>query len=205
MEVLGARAVPASDSRYVHLRSPRILHVETSDVPVAVLEFQARDRGALPRDRLGDAEPSGQLGVAALAELSDWLGRRYHRAAFPDAFVNRLSRVRRRLERLFRRFANDIDGIYVALDRWDECAEGEAYRVILRVVVDGERWLADTGLAARLDREFYDPLLRALADAEGIVITSHTMLPDHHVRLADLKHMEALDLDFLSYELGQAR
>jgi hypothetical protein len=203
VEIIGARARAATDPAYVHLRHPRILHVESLGVVVQpALEFHARDRGVLPRVKLADARPIDVLPWPALAELTDWLGRRYVRPAFPDSFLARLTSGRRRLERLMSRHASAIVGLYLALDSWDEHPDDRPYRVILRVVVDEDTWLSDTRVPAEIERSFYDPLLRIFREAPGIEVTDHLLLPEHQLRLSDLKKLEQLDFEFLSYEEG---
>src|SRR6185437_6113807 len=95
VEVLGARRLGAANPLALHLRNPRVLHAEAwPGQSNAFLEVMAQNGGVLPRRRLADAAPAGDLPLSVILEITEWLGRRYVRPAFPSAFVDRLRGVR---------------------------------------------------------------------------------------------------------------
>jgi hypothetical protein len=146
VEVVGARRLDRPDPMLIEGRNPRKLHLLLTATDSGALEVLGRDRGTVARDRLSEFSPEGTLEVAALDELVEWLARRYKRPAFPDAVMARLSHVRRRIERLLRKFTDDFAGVYVALNTWAELRDDQTYELLVLLVVHEKTWYDDQTL-----------------------------------------------------------
>jgi hypothetical protein len=195
VEVIGARRVDSPDPLSINRRNPRKLHLILSSRGSAVIEVLSHDRGTLARERLSEAAPDGVLEPAALEDLIAWLARRYSRPAFPDAFMERLGNVRRRLERLVRSFSDEIVGVYVALSDWGELSDDVAYEIVLLLVVDSNHWYEGPNERNRLDNELHARLVQILNAAPGIRVVQHQLLPEDMVRISHLNRLTSLDIE----------
>lgn len=94
-EVIIGRLVPSLDGNYAWGKSPRTLHLpakwQESEV---VVELVTTAKNLVPKESLGKFGPdiSFALEPIQLSVLRNWLAVRYNRAAFADAFVDRMQR-----------------------------------------------------------------------------------------------------------------
>jgi len=79
-------------------------------------EFRASDRFSIERSRLVSFSPSAYLSPKNTNFLSEWLARRYSRAAFPNAFDKRISPLKSKIKKCLKNVSGDIFGIYFLLD-----------------------------------------------------------------------------------------
>ena len=107
VEVIVGRMVTTADGNYSHGKAPRTLHwsVNRSGAE-CVVELVATCKVLVPKTLLAafSPDPCFTLQPRSLMTLRRWLGARYNRGAFPDAFVSRMraadlsSRLSKRLE-----------------------------------------------------------------------------------------------------------
>ncbi|WP_245606822.1 hypothetical protein [Simplicispira psychrophila] len=95
---------------------------------------------ALLKSELASFEPDPvfSLDGPTLAVVRSWLGSRYNRAAFPDAFVNRMKQTKAdtRLSKMLEPSGKDISFVYFDLDEGlcIERAEGDPYKLNIVLV-----------------------------------------------------------------------
>jgi len=93
-----------------------------------VVELGASIKRSVSKNHLANCQPSATAVLAPKQRriLSRWLSARYFRAAFPDAFVNRLNDtgVDKRFKRIVEKAQSHVSGIYFDLDR-DEAQDCE--------------------------------------------------------------------------------
>ncbi len=117
------RSGGSSDGSLLHGRNPRRLQI-----PILVsgatqyVEARAFDRFWVPRERLLGHEPDSGRACPrpALDDVVAWLVKRYNRAAFPDAFNERISKVHRHIARALAANGRDILAVYAGMSSWDE-------------------------------------------------------------------------------------
>lgn len=94
VEVIVGRLVASpADGNFTWGKSPRTLHItmERDGVPVTV-ELVSTNKQQVSKQDLAQVDPemAFSLDGKGLGVLRSWLGARYNRSAFPDAFVKRM-------------------------------------------------------------------------------------------------------------------
>ena len=201
VEIIIGTINAAADGSYLYNKSVRRSHVRCryGGTP-AVAEFQINDRLSFPRRLLAMEPPDGNLIFErdAVRQMATWIGRRYARVAFPDAFNRRVERgiscVR---DQLKRGAANAIDSIFVEVNPDDrELSDGESYRIVVigtvveKVATMQEVW----DLAVR----HFALIEGALNGCPGITVNEAKLLSEAEVSLATIRGMKRFDFDDLS-------
>ncbi|HEU4583423.1 MAG TPA: hypothetical protein VFS67_34430 [Polyangiaceae bacterium] len=130
--------------------------------------------------------------------LARWLGKRYTRDAFPDAFNARLRPAQKELEKISKSAAGrHITTIFVMLDpKDDELEDGVDYHVVLWFACQRDVLDSDAGVEAN---QFANAFSHALESCPGIVVEEDSEVRSHDdITLADLELMKRFDLDFRS-------
>jgi hypothetical protein len=107
VELIVGRLIEKADGNFTHAKTPRVLHVEFATAEGGkFLELAATRKVRISKGDFADHEPRPEfkLGPAQQSILQRWLGARYRRAAFPDAFEKRLDKsgADRRLSRILK-------------------------------------------------------------------------------------------------------
>lgn len=93
VEVIAGRIVASADGNFTWGKAPRTLHytAQRGGSPV-VVELVTPGKRSVAKADLARFDPDRTfvLDANSLAVLRSWLGSRYNRTAFPDAFVNRM-------------------------------------------------------------------------------------------------------------------
>lgn len=190
-EWIPAVRIPATDGNLVRCRSPRNLHIADAGPQGEHLAFAMRDRRFADRRILSGIEASGALSPDSTALLSEWMARRYERAAFPDAFNDRRRPIARAVRRrLGTPAGSDMLGLWAALSSDEELGEGEAYRIVLMATVH------DDLPAARFDavEELVSFLAEQLGSCDGIEVRGAPLAArESDVTLAVLRRYRRLD------------
>ena len=121
VELIVGRQIEKADGNFTHAKTPRVLHIEfaTADGRKSV-ELAAARKVHVAKGDLADHEPRPQfqLGSAEQSVLQRWLGARYRRAAFPDAFEKRLDKsgADKRLSKILKPAGKHICAIFFDVD-----------------------------------------------------------------------------------------
>lgn len=205
VELLLGYRVAQANSGQLNGRHPRLL-----DVPVVArtgqgfARFLAQDRIFLPKEKLAPVRPSVDVSLPerSLKCMRDWVVRRYVRAAFPDAFNERLRPVRDRLDRLSKSPESAvITGVYVILaERDQELAPDQTYHASVWLAVMGETISSDGeyALAVEFEARFRD----IFAACEGVRLQALEVRSEDDISLKDLRIAKRFDWDYRSYAGG---
>lgn len=138
-EWIPAIRIAATDGNMVRCRNPRILHIPSAGPEGEHLSFAMRDRRFSDRRILSGKESVATLSPESTALISEWMARRYERAAFPDAFNDRRRPIARAVrKRLATSAGSDMLGLWVALSSDEELGSGEEYRIALLATVSDD-------------------------------------------------------------------
>ena len=146
---------------------------------------------------LGTAKPLGRLLDADLREFRAWLGRRYSRPAFPDAFNERLRPAMPVIDKAVKSEAfRSIRAVfYWITERDDELLEAAPYH--LRIIF----CFAHNGTSNPLAQAAVeiDKFAKAVAACAGIQLTKHEAISDSRFPIQYLDVWEYVDFDSRSY------
>lgn len=192
VELLSRRIVTPIDGNLTFAKNPRSWQYVESGT---VYEMNIRDRCAIPRDQLANADPVGVMADAELQTLRRWLSNRYARSAFPDAFNERFRSASRSVTKILKQDGERISGIYLLVDG-RELADPDLYEVVL--------------IATMLDSDFDDAAMRracaevlgllevALDGCDGISVIDCSLRSERELSLSDLRELRRWDYDSLS-------
>jgi hypothetical protein len=126
----------SADGNYRWSKSPRTLHVDVmrEEKPV-VVELVATSRALVSKERMAAYVPDGAFAFSPQARniLRAWLAVRYNRAAFPDAFVQRMRELKldEKLAQALKEFDKLVSAAYFVVDGGveQERKDGSAYEL----------------------------------------------------------------------------
>lgn len=218
VEVIVAELVvkdPKPDPQLSYAKNPRRLHLtyEGADAAPLILELRHGDRRSVAKGDFSERaikDNSFALSVDAKRALKQWLAARYGRAAFPNAFEERLRKFfgKRTVEQLIAKilepYAKYLIGLFFDLgeQRGAEASEGEPYALSISVVYDAN----EGGSAARLSAERVAGQLRELFEAAYgkpgtavmIALDACEAVADTRLTLADLRRADQWRLEYVS-------
>jgi hypothetical protein len=140
VEVIVGRRLPKGDGNYFWAKAPRILHVDVLKNDTAVVvELTAIAKRLIPKQALAAfaSDAAYSFPGKSLSALRSWLGVRYNRAAFPDPFVNHLSRfkVDKHLAKRIEPVGNLLSAVYFDVDGGKEIDHSDGSPYELKIVL----------------------------------------------------------------------
>lgn len=199
VELLIGRPIDEVDAVKMHGRNPRLLQLvgRAGDDRVG-LAFSVHDKVRVSRDALSDHGPCTLRTIDAgdVDMIAEWLAKRYTRAAFPDAFNDRLVPAHKKIDKVLKKAGELITGIFLALSSWDEVPVETEYKVILRATArkDG---LEDAGVEKDLAGVVVK-LVQAMNACEGVAVIDSELVSEAEFTLDDLRTYQRWDFDFRS-------
>jgi hypothetical protein len=200
VELVVGALLESADNGLRHGRNPRRLHLDLEQgAVVAAVEFSVHKRLVVSRSLLEDSTPheSRRLGRGERRLLCEWVAKRYVRAAFPDAFNERVQAVHRKIEKELKRSGEHVTGLFLMIDPDEESGAGESYRVVLRVVARSDA-LVDKKTEITLVR-VAKAIADALASCSGIIVEDHQLVSEGQFTLQDLHFFKRWDWDYRSH------
>lgn len=189
VDLVPVRLVEAVDGTYAFGANPRKLHVAIVE---RAFEADLIGRRTLSRELLGNVMPAGNLDKKSARTFAQWLGSRYSRPFFPDAFNNRRQPSSKRVNIILKRLGSSLSGVYI--DVADaELGDDEVYTVTLlftilpEVANDPSAW-ADANKAA-------DQIVDLWNDEKGIIVDKHFVESEDDVPISMLRTYTRLDFD----------
>lgn len=178
VELVVGRRVSSLNGNYTWGKAPRTLHLPLLHHGQAVaIELQQTAKTQVPKTELAKfrPDPGWMLNAQHLNTLRAWLASRYHRAAFPDTFVNRMNscKASEKLAKALEPHGELVSFVYFDLDEGlhTERPDGEPYHlsVVLVFVAGDDPERAMTSAEQVADK--VDAVLRQRFGAEaGIVL-----------------------------------
>jgi hypothetical protein len=161
-------------------------------------ESHAYDRLVVDRRVLLDAGPDGDypLTPEAIRLIRLWIGKRYNRDAFPDAFETRLRGAGSKIRRLLTSSGDLLSGIYLQLDSWDELPKEIPYRIGIRATMKVSRY--EDAPSRRRSSALLDQIAACMAQREGIEVLDHRLESEVELTIDDLSYVRRWDFDELS-------
>lgn len=196
VELAVARKVEKEDGSKRMGKSSRYLQLKLDD---GWYELWAADKFTVNREFLNGFEPSCFLPAEETKYLSEWLARRYSRAAFPSAFDRRIEPIKNKIKKCLEGVAQDIFGIYFQVSQ-GEIGSDEDYSIL--------------GYAVMLDRDFRDTKKHELATTAFTTLQSLLetvkiklledveIVSDKSFSLKSIRLTKRWDWDVLSYDEG---
>lgn len=197
VDLLPARVVDESNGALQHGKHPRRLCLQLADGRFATVDV--RQRVTISKEAVTDLAPlhpsAPQPDQRRL--LARWLGKRYTRHAFPDAFNERLRAQHSKLERLSKKQQSAlVTAIFLILNSEEELVDGVDYEVVM--------WFAcRRGVAEdSTKRPSLEAYAKSFADAvhscDGIKVVEHEVRSHFDITLEDFENLKRFDYDFRS-------
>lgn len=211
VELIIGQQIEKADGNFTHAKTPRVLHIEfkTPNGP-KVVELAAIRKARVAKNDLADHEPRGEfkLGPAGQSILQRWLGARYRRAAFPDAFEKRLneSGASARLSRILKPAGKHICAIFFDVDNGNEVERSEpndAYELAIVLLYPGQPNSEESEAATLKVKEQIETVFKELFFDEsksrrGIELLDCMVMSDEALTYAQSTLMKQWRLEHLS-------
>lgn len=205
VEVIVGRTVDKEDGNYAWAKAPRTLHLRLKeDGEDQVVELVSTCKVLVPKDVLAAHEPDAAfvLDGRGLSVLREWLSSRYQRAAFPDAFVNRMrcTEADRRLAKALREYGANISFVYFKLlGGIVERADGDPYELDVVLVYPEGDDAEDAAVAAEQAASKVETVLRArLTDPSVIRLRSCITLCESEITIAQSRLLTQWRLEYMT-------
>ncbi len=177
VELVVGRTVEKPNGSFTWAKAPRTLHYESERQGQSVhIELVATCKQHVRKTDLAQFKPdfAHVLSGKMLAVLRSWLASRYHRAAFPDAFVERMkqTKVDEKLAKVLDARGKDISFIYFNLDKGQlvERTQGDPYRLAIVLVFAVGQDPAAAEFAAHEIAAEVEKVVRARLPEGGLIV-----------------------------------
>lgn len=202
VELLRLKQVPRRDGNLDWGKNPRRYQFVDHGGPPVVFETSVHDRARVPRNLLIGYQPNAAMKVddETRSRLCRWIAARYVRAAFPDAFNDRIAPAVTQLRTAFKSDGENLTGIYLILVD-EELPQTEDYQVVLFATMldehyrDHARRTAAQGLLDRIEAIF--------AGCSGVSFGTTELRSESEISLHDMRKLKRWDFDDLSLRQGQ--
>jgi hypothetical protein len=146
---------------------------------------------------IGSTPPLGRPIDSDLREFRAWLGRRYSRPAFPDAFNERLRSASATIDKAIKSdgFRSVLGVFYLIAERDEELLANDPYHLYIIFC------FADNGTASPLPQTAIEieRYVRAVAACTGISLMKSDAISDARFPIQYLRSFELVDFDSRSY------
>lgn len=197
LEFIPCRLLDKVNGNFLHGRNPRTFHIDVEGGRVA-FSIDIRERCFISKEDVASLEPTPltpALEPTTVSAITQWLGKRYTRSAFPDEFNRRWSSGAKKLDRLGKKqVSKPVTAVYVALEPADEeLGDGEEYELYVYVAYRDDSKKGDV-------HAFFDKLCELIESCDGLDLDLGQCAVKNHfeITLADLEEMRRWDLDYRS-------
>ncbi|UIF88418.1 hypothetical protein [Cupriavidus sp. UYPR2.512] len=206
VEVIVGRIVQKVDGNFTWGKAPRTLHYAATrgGEPVHI-ELVSTRKQSIAKSELARFEPDETFGLdgKSLAVLRSWLGSRYNRAAFPDAFVKRMASTKAdsKLSKALEKSSELISFVYFDVDAGKsiERKEGDPYQLgIVLVFAPGEDVDASAEAADRLATEIEDAVRLRLQDGKFIVLKACFSISEDDLPVSRARTLTQWRLEYMT-------
>jgi len=202
VELIKARLLPKSEKHghYYWAKNPRIYQFEAADSEddAIIWQFRIQERVIIPRSFLLDAEPDVDhvLSPEVVKKLCLWVGRRYFRVAFPDAFNDRTDAAVGKLRRTLKSKGELLNAIYLFVTE-EELPDGQAYDIIIY----GSMRVEDFDLSEKRTeaQKLLNKIETALDTCTDINVKESVLKSEADISLDDLRKLKRWDFDDLTF------
>jgi len=129
-----------ANGNFTWAKNPRIVHLDAArEGAEVVVELVATTKQLIPKAELAAfvPDPAWSFSGSSLSILRSWLAVRYNRAAFPDAFVDRLdqSKVKEKLAKLIEPMHYLLSTVFFDVDGGKEIDHSDGGAYALKVIL----------------------------------------------------------------------
>ena len=198
-EIVIGRRVDTPDGNCRFGKNPRRLQFELSGT-ADTYEVQAISRISIPRDVLAEyvPDPERKLDEATSRTIPEWLGKRYTRAALPDAFNERSRSAQAKIRDRLKADGELVEAIFLTVIPNAELPASEAYSLVVRVIAR-EETLLDGALEVRL-QNLAIRMTELFRKCKGITLIDCEVVSDEDFTFADMSRSVEWDVyDDLSH------
>ncbi len=198
-EIVIGRRVDTPDGNCRFGKNPRRLQFELSGSS-DTYEVQAISRISIPRDLLAEYDPDSErdLDETTSRTIPEWLGKRYTRAALPDAFNERSRAAQAKIRDRLKVDGELVEAIFLTVIPNAELPSNEAYSLVVRVIAR-EETLLDHALEARM-QDLAVRMTALFRKCKGITLIDCAVVSDEEFTFADMSRSVEWDVyDDLSH------
>jgi hypothetical protein len=200
-EALIIRHVDASsrNGNYWHGKNPRRIQFELEvGGNLRLYEAKAPEKITLDRRLLLRFQPADSPMVTAVVirDLVHWVTKRYRRAAFPDAFNERVGPAAARIVKAIRKGNEFITGLFIRVQPTEEIPPDTSYQVVLFATM----LLKDPDSIEQEQEaiQAFSEIVAAMAKCKGIELLEAELVPEDQFTIADLREYPRWDYAYLS-------
>lgn len=212
VEVVVGRVVESANGNFTWGKAPRTLHYPATHGGTPVfIELVSPQKRAIPKSELARylPDPAFAIDGKTIAVLRGWLGARYNRAAFPDAFVDRMRQTKadERLARALAPYGQLVSFVYFDLDEGQnlERAEGDAYQLsIVLVYVSGNDPDASAEVADEAASTVEEAVRFRLKDAATIQLTRCFAISEDDITVSQARVLTQWRLEYMTHRSDEA-
>jgi len=206
LEVIVGRIVPAADGNFTWGKAPRSLHytAHRDGIPV-VIELVTTSKRLVRKADLAplSPDPAFVLDGRGLAVLRSWLGARYNRAAFPDAFVNRMQSTKAdaKLAKALEGSGHLISLVYIDLDGGAQIEReaGDPYELSLVLVFSpGDDPVTAADSADELADEVEAAVRARLKDPKKLVLKACLAISEDDLTVSRARVLSRWRLEYMT-------
>jgi hypothetical protein len=111
--------------------------------------------------------------------------------------VDRIAPIKAKLSKKLKKDGEDVN-VYAGFNTLEELPVGEAYRIILRVVISAE--VCEDDAREQRANSVVSEMEKLLAVCEGIELEDAKLVADSEITLDEFHHLRRWDFDYLSPE-----
>ena len=189
VDLIPVREIESIDGTYAFGGNPRKLQLALGAISI---EVDLVGRQSVRRDLLALIEPAEKLDRKNARTLALWLGGRYSRPFFPDAFNERRRSSSKKVNSILKRVGQHLSGIYVDMSD-EELPAGKAYDVTLLFTVTSEV-AADPSSWAEVNSAA-DEIVALWNGEEGLAVDEYFVESEDNVPISSLRVYVRLDFD----------
>ncbi|XZE55769.1 hypothetical protein SH139x_001795 [Planctomycetaceae bacterium SH139] len=196
VEVVFARHVDKPNKGYTWSKNARELHLR-DDSLVQSFAFRTRDRKTIPRSQFCKFAPSEQtLESGNVKLLVRWVSRKYYRAAFPNAFNERIGRkTDGEIKKLLQKDPGHFHEIHIQVTA-KELPDDQDYNAIILCIAADEAAADDDLFDATI--ELGKKFRALLQSCDGINVSECEVKFRSETTLEDLEPMQRWDFDSIT-------
>jgi len=140
VEIIIGKLIAKADGNFTYAKNSRQLHLELEAQTAMWGTFSALGKRSVPKSALAPYQPREdiRLSIDNKKTFKMWLGSRYHRSEFPNAFEDRLraTKLHNKINSAIQKHATEIVGIFFDVDDGEEIErDGEDDAYVLNIVL----------------------------------------------------------------------
>lgn len=148
---------------------------------------------------LQDITPSKEYAAEkkVIDSLVNWVIKRYNRAAFPDAFNERLKKSKKPIKEILKENVDNVHGIFIQLNPEAELDNDENYEITLRLVFPSH---VVTNDERKKLRDVLEKIVDILLQNKGILVKDdYRAVSIDDISYGEISDLYNWDYDYLSY------